>query len=1047
MTGPRSIGECYQALALAEDLPFGRSRTGLVEEVVAEADQLGDLALAVEARLDLMSAYTYGGEPLKRPGVFAWLLARHDERAFEGSHLYRLLWQYKWMTIGATTHPAISLDTVMATLEDMERRYRDAGEPLAPVLGCRYTVLAHVRGAAAALAEYQAWTRAPRTRLSDCRACEPTDRVRHLAAVGRHEDAVAEALPVLSGQDVCAEQPAAMVAEALESLLLTGRGARAATEHLRGVRQSRLDPSGTDLWARHVSVLTRAGRLQRATDLLAERLHELDQPPTPHAGMRLAAAAAGLCARLVANGWGDQPLAAHRPSSLVAAPTPVRDLLDPLREYALTTAAAFDARNGSGVVGTSVQALLDPSPLPELPLDLLPDATVAERPGRRAARVVPGDAAAPASATVGRRAARTAAGPDAASAEGLAGLAAQLEAARQTGERGLRELALRVWREQRETLLDADPCPIGSPPWDPDDADRQRALDVARLDCAAALDDLEHDPSLLHATRALGARLHDAGDEAGAYRFELWWLREAVTAGLVTPDDAMRAADDVVAEMRAGVSPADQGTAYLALLALLHVVTERTGPAPATQARRGRVLQSGLAAMAATDADQLDGYQRGCYALLLRLDAAAQPAPARADALLRALTLLPPGVRRGERALVAADLAALHADDGDPGFALGLLAEAEPDALAAGDPGLAAYAASMACRLLSAQGEDVEAVDAAQRAVRHAELGTDPLTLDQARQSLVHTLRDAGRVLEAAEIAELAMREAEQRLAAAGVEPDAPGEDLDAAPGAAVGPPGLPRPDVHLAGTLAWAAAVCAAELGEQATAHRHARRSADWHTRNGSATAAGEAWQVAARTAATSQESARCYAAAVDAFDAGGMPWQAAACRRARAFPLADAEGVHVALAALDEAHLAVDRMPPIGDLEPSAQQRRADWEHVALTEQAARVLAQGGALAEALDLVGDLPRRYRALGDLPSVWDVAVLRAGLLEALDRPAEAVAPLTEALEEAADEQDAARVLDLAETLADLHERLGDPEAARTVRARFGAGTGRQDAAP
>ncbi|MFN8076879.1 MAG: hypothetical protein U0Q15_15875 [Kineosporiaceae bacterium] len=1030
MTTPRPAGECYQALAVAEDLPYGPARTALVEDVVAEADVVGDLPLAVEARLDLVTAYTFGGEPLKRLPVFAWLLARHDERPFEGAHRHRLLWQYKWLTTGATDHPDVPLEVVLATLEDMERRYRDAGEPPGPVLGCRYRVHAHLRGAAAAQAEYDAWVRAARSRLSDCRACEPTQRVRHLAELGRHDEAVAEALPVLSGQVACAEQPASMIAHSLPSLLLGGHAARAATEHLRGARQTRHDPSGLDLWAAHVSALTRAGRLQRAVDLLVERLHEIDAPPTPRAGMTLAAAAAALCARLVEQGWGEQVLTPRQAGTTVPAAATAAALVDPLTRLARAIADRFDARNGTRAVGEAVDRLLQAAPLPDLPLDLLPDATLAVRAGRRAAPEPPPARPAPAAAL-------TLPAPGS-----LAALAAGLEAARQSGDRAQRERALVEWRARRDQLLQHEPAPSPSPAWDPADADRQRALDVARLDCAAALDDLEHDPSLLHATRALGARLHDAGDEAGAYRFELWWLREAVTAGLLEPDDAVRAADDVVAEMRTGVSGPDRATAHLALLALLHVVAELRGSAPDMQARHGRVLQAALQAMAAADPGTLDGYQRGCYALLLRLDAASSAPPQRAERLVQALSLLPPGVRRGERALIAADLAALHAEHGEPAQALQLLAEAEPDAQAAGDTGLATYVASLACRLLSGVGESVEAVDAARRAVRHAEQGSDPLALDQARQSLVHALRQAGRELEAAEIAELALGEARQRL-----QGDAPGEE-DLSPARVAShlghPHGPARPDVHLVGTLAWAAAVCAEALDEQALAHRHARTSAVWHLRNGSAAAVAEACEVAARTAPDPGDAADLLACAALAYDAAGLPWQAAVCRRNRAFPLAEAHGVDAALDALDEADEAVDRIRPDApdrarpDAEPADHEDRVDWERLALTEQSARVLAQHDRYADALARTEELPEAYRLLGDVGSAWDVVALQARLCDALGRPEVGVDALGEAVEEAHG-LDPERAADLADLLAQLWRRCGDAQAAAAVLERYGRG--------
>ena len=62
-------------------LPFGIARSAAVESLVEQADELVDDPLAVQARLHLMTAYSYGGEPLKRFPVFSWLLSPVRPRA------------------------------------------------------------------------------------------------------------------------------------------------------------------------------------------------------------------------------------------------------------------------------------------------------------------------------------------------------------------------------------------------------------------------------------------------------------------------------------------------------------------------------------------------------------------------------------------------------------------------------------------------------------------------------------------------------------------------------------------------------------------------------------------------------------------------------------------------------------------------------------------------------------------------------------------------------------------------------------------------------
>ena len=132
----------------------------------------------------------------------------------------------------------------MASLDEMTDRYQAAGEGMAPVLGCRFQVLARVQGHDAAEEVYRAWTIAPRTPLSDCQSCEPGLRVWHLAAIGSDAEALGHAFPVLD-HGGCADQPQRMIGHAVEPLLKLGMSARAAVEHLRGVRLLRERPGST----------------------------------------------------------------------------------------------------------------------------------------------------------------------------------------------------------------------------------------------------------------------------------------------------------------------------------------------------------------------------------------------------------------------------------------------------------------------------------------------------------------------------------------------------------------------------------------------------------------------------------------------------------------------------------------------------------------------------------------------------------------------------------------------------------------------------------
>ncbi|MFN8076881.1 MAG: hypothetical protein U0Q15_15885 [Kineosporiaceae bacterium] len=1015
----RTVEDCYEALEAAEELPWGAARTAVVEEVVAAAETLDDRDLAIDARLALVADYQHGGEPLKQLPVFSWLLARHDEEPFDEEQLFSLLWQYKAVAYDVVLHPGIPLPVVMSTLDDMARRFADAGEGQAPVLGVRYEVLAFVHGAAAAEDAYLAWVRAPRTELSDCAGCEPTSRVDHLVATGRYEDAVREAFAVLDADDGCENQPMSMIASSLEAMLRTGHAARAATEHLRGVRGTRRDVDGAYPWALHLDVLTRAGRLQRAADLMAERVHDLDSPPTPYAEMVLAATCAAVVSRLRDAGLGDRLIVPRRPSTLVPGPTPAAELVAPLREHALALAARFDERNGTEAIGTRVAALLDPEPLPDLPLDFLPDAAVAPRSGRRAA--APAETAPGGTAPLG-------------DASTLAEFAEALEAARASGDRAARRRVLEVWARRRDTFVEQD------------DADQ---LAIARLDAAQAIDQAETDPGVLPATVQLPAWLRAAGDPAAATRFEFWQVNEAVQRGAVTPQDGLSTAEALLERAATELGPAGYAAACFLFLATGQTVAVADGGEPMAQAVRERapeVVAAGLSCLDRVALDDLDAFERGCCASLLRIRAqmTADPTEERA-CLRRGLDLLPPGTRAGERALLALDLAAALDADGDVHAALALLAGAEADAVTAGDATLASRAAgstaSLLMRLLqeAAEAEETDgvtspldsaaaAVSAATRAVRHAEATGEPVALDQARRTLIHALRAADRLDEASETAELAVYEASRRLTDEGL---APATDLDEWPEGEV----ARRLDVHLAGALAWAAAICAEQLEEEPLAHAHARASAGWHVRNANPGAASEALEVAARTADEAQAAADLWASTARANRLAGDLWGAASALRSRVGAAAGAGGTQGGLLAVQEAHEAIDAAlaETPDDADAAA---RAEWEHCVVAERAAQILARGEEFDDALAMTDGLAERYRRLGDLGSVWDVATLRCRILDAQGRLADGEGELRDAIEEAG-EHAPDRAADMADLLSALLREAGRFADAKALRDRFG----------
>ncbi|GAA2702462.1 hypothetical protein ACFY2R_01010 [Micromonospora olivasterospora] len=339
--------ELWRMLHEASSMPYGAGQTAAVEQLLRRADAGDDRHLAFAARMQATTSYVYGGEPAKSFVTFSWCLAEFDRdpQPYHRRYSHQLLWHFKYMVNAMLKFPELPLDRTYAALDDMERRYRDSGHSLQAVYKYRYWVADHVGDAEAAERWYRLWMTTPRDELSDCAGCDPSSQVGHLSSLGRYEEAVALAEPVLAGRLSCTEQPQAMLTRLLVPYLRTGRHDAARDAHREAYR--RLRGNLSDLWeiADHVEFCTLTGNEARAVEIVERHLDWLDRAPTPAAAMHFAATAAA--ALRGAAGAGDVVLhrraSGDRPAGDVSADVLAAELAD----TATALAARFDARNGT----------------------------------------------------------------------------------------------------------------------------------------------------------------------------------------------------------------------------------------------------------------------------------------------------------------------------------------------------------------------------------------------------------------------------------------------------------------------------------------------------------------------------------------------------------------------------------------------------------------------------------------------------------------------------------------------------------------------------
>ncbi|WP_432833557.1 hypothetical protein [Dactylosporangium sp. CA-092794] len=348
--------ELWTLLREAYHMPYGGAQIALVEQVMQHADAGGHDQLRLASRLFATNAYVHGGEPAKSFVTFSWCRAEYDAHPerFDRDDERTLLWHFKYMVNGLLKFPAVPLGRVYDVLDDMERRFRAGGHSLHAVYAYRYHVAYHL-GDLAAEEWYAKWSAAPRDQNSDCAGCDPGQKVDHLSAAGRDEEAVVMAAPVLAGRLTCVEQPHSILTSLMVPYVRTGRLSEASDAHRRAYRAMRGNLADLQSIGSHVEFCARTGNETRGLEIVERHLPWLERAPSPRDDMWFSSSAALLLSRL--------------DPAVAVAGTTAGPLAARLAGRARDWAAKFDERNGTASVSGRIEAALAAAPLVEhLPL-------------------------------------------------------------------------------------------------------------------------------------------------------------------------------------------------------------------------------------------------------------------------------------------------------------------------------------------------------------------------------------------------------------------------------------------------------------------------------------------------------------------------------------------------------------------------------------------------------------------------------------------------------------------------------------------------------
>jgi tetratricopeptide (TPR) repeat protein len=341
--------ELRDALTQADRMPYGPARSSLVELTLTRAEALDDPRLVFDARTELVECFTMGAEQAKAFAVFAGCLADYDggRISFTDRDAKTLRWQHKWVVSAMPKFPSISREQMLDALDDMRRRFLAAGQSLHAIHNLAVWVHRNLGDREAAEEAYGLWVTSPRDGNSDARHGDASSKADHHLWMGRYDEALEHAAPVMDGRLTGGKDPQETLAAMLPAMLETGRWDAAREAHLRAYRLHRGDLHSGPYIAEHLHFCARTGNEARGLEILTRHQRWYDQPTDPRTELGLAASSVLLLRRLEKT--GPAGLTVHRRAfgSRRSGAMAIDELRDQLERRARLLAAQFDTRNGN----------------------------------------------------------------------------------------------------------------------------------------------------------------------------------------------------------------------------------------------------------------------------------------------------------------------------------------------------------------------------------------------------------------------------------------------------------------------------------------------------------------------------------------------------------------------------------------------------------------------------------------------------------------------------------------------------------------------------
>jgi hypothetical protein len=353
--------ELDELLEEIDELPKSPTRLALLHRAIEAADAHQDLELGYQLRLVLIGTALEIGKGDQLAVAFSWCLAQFDRdpTRFEDTES-KILWRFRWVIDELTDYHQVPKVQLESLLEDMTRRYQNAGVSMRAIYVLKLNVSLKLWDKKTAASCLRAYRKSPRDSYSDEPDSELAFEVLYDIECRRYRQAAAKGERFLTGPLLDDFHTTKIRSNMAVPFVLLGEVERAIFCHQTAIKIAKSNPRYVYRVASHMNFLTITDNADEAIKLFTASLPNALDWIDPWGRTTFLVAATFLFERLSLTGdklvrmrlpenfrlWNK--LGVYRPSELAQA----------VRHDATELAEAFNARSGNQYASEAFQDLV-----------------------------------------------------------------------------------------------------------------------------------------------------------------------------------------------------------------------------------------------------------------------------------------------------------------------------------------------------------------------------------------------------------------------------------------------------------------------------------------------------------------------------------------------------------------------------------------------------------------------------------------------------------------------------------------------------------------